>query len=87
MRGHESVQGLAHQGAGRIRGDEIPLVGDVLHVNVDAPTRLLVAEHGIEQDVSGHIVDVGDVAERLVAIIDARANPAGGGATVGNSRR
>jgi hypothetical protein len=33
------------------------------------------------------MVDVGDVAERLVAIIDARANPAGGGATVGNSRR
>jgi hypothetical protein len=49
----ERADGLAHERARRIGGDEVPLVGDVVQVDIDAPMLRLVTDHQVATTEDG----------------------------------
>src|SRR6185312_8832502 len=55
---HKSTQAVADKSTGAVRGNEVTLVGDVLHVQGHAPVGIVPSDHRVADDISGNRIDV-----------------------------
>ena len=80
MQVDESATRLAHECADSVSGNEISAIRDVVHVDVDAPKRCLVAQQRVHNHIRWNRIDIGGVAVALVLVIHTQA-----GAEAGNA--
>src|SRR6185437_12168374 len=71
---HKSTQAVADKSTGAVRGNEVTLVGDVLHVQGDAPVGVVPSDHRVADDISGNRIDVRRIAPGLVTVVHAAAD-------------
>src|ERR1700723_1839917 len=59
--------------SGRVSGDEIPLVREVLNVQVNAPMGCLIAKHGVDNRKGRYGIDIRIAAKTFGLVIHAAA--------------